>query len=147
MDDLISRQAAIDALRNRWLKTMNFDGIGEDIAEECEICLRTVPSVQPDERMLHESCTDCPLYDKDRHSCPRFNKVIPETLRALQSAQPERMTNFELITQDENTLANWLSYTRIDCNKCPVGKECVKDDGPIYDRCFRLICEWLKREA
>lgn len=47
MDDTISRQAAIDALRNRWLKTMNFDGIGEDIAEECEICLRTVPSVQP----------------------------------------------------------------------------------------------------
>ena len=47
MDDTISRQAAIDALRNRWLKTMNCDGIGEDIAEECEICLRTVPSVQP----------------------------------------------------------------------------------------------------
>ena len=58
MDDLISRQAAIDALRNRWLKTTNFDGIGEDIAEECEICLRTVPSAQP-ERMntggKHES--------------------------------------------------------------------------------------------
>ena len=48
MHDLISRQAAIDALRNRWLKTINFDGIGEDIAEECEICLRTVPSAQPD---------------------------------------------------------------------------------------------------
>ena len=47
MDDTISRQAAIDALRNRWLKTMNFDGIGEDIAEECEIYLRTVPSAQP----------------------------------------------------------------------------------------------------
>ena len=47
MDDLISRQAAIDVLRNRWLKTMNFDGIGEDIAEECEIYLRTVPSAQP----------------------------------------------------------------------------------------------------
>ena len=50
MDDLISRQAAIDALRNRWLKTINFDGIGEDIAEECEICLRTVPSAQPERK-------------------------------------------------------------------------------------------------
>ena len=49
MSDLISRQAAIDALRNRWLKTINFDGIGEDIAEECEICLRTVPSAQPEQ--------------------------------------------------------------------------------------------------
>lgn len=52
MDDLISRQAAIDVLRNRWLKTMNFDGIGEDIAEECEICLRTVPSAQPEQRWI-----------------------------------------------------------------------------------------------
>ena len=50
MSDLISRQAAIEALRNRWLKTINFDGIGEDIAEECEICLRTVPSAQPELR-------------------------------------------------------------------------------------------------
>lgn len=49
MDELISRQAAIDALRNRWLKTMNIDGIGEDIAEECEICLRTVPFAQPEQ--------------------------------------------------------------------------------------------------
>ena len=51
MDDLISRQAAIEALRNRWLKTINFDGIGEDIAEECEICLRTVPSAQPEKEI------------------------------------------------------------------------------------------------
>ena len=51
-EDTISRQAAIDALRNRWLKTINFDGIGEDIAEECEICLRTVPSAQPEQRWI-----------------------------------------------------------------------------------------------
>jgi len=55
MSDLISRQAAIEALRNRWLKTINFDGIGEDIAEECEICLRTVPSAQPE--IIR--CKDC----------------------------------------------------------------------------------------
>lgn len=57
------------------------------------------------------------------------------------------MTNFEKITQDENTLANWLSDTGIDCDMCPVGDECVKDNGPIIERCIRLICEWLKREA
>ena len=42
--DTISRQAAIEVLRNRWLKTRNYDGIGEDIAEECEIYLKTLPS-------------------------------------------------------------------------------------------------------
>ena len=36
MRDLISRQAATDALKNRWKKTRNYEGIGDDIAEECE---------------------------------------------------------------------------------------------------------------
>lgn len=56
------------------------------------------------------------------------------------------MTNFELITQDERTLASWAS-DRMDCDMCPAWNECVKDEGPIYDRCFRLICEWIKRDA
>lgn len=55
--DLVDRQAAIDALRNRWLKTKNYEGIGEDIAEECEIYLRTVPSAQP-ERMTNRQWVD-----------------------------------------------------------------------------------------
>ncbi len=43
---------------------------------------------------LHESCTDCPLYDKDNHRCPRFNAVIPtaieDALAELLSEQPEQ---------------------------------------------------------
>lgn len=46
MDDLISRQAAIDALKNRWKKTRNYEGIGDDIAEECELYLKQVPSAR-----------------------------------------------------------------------------------------------------
>lgn len=81
--DVIYRKDAVREIANHlgvpaenWMK----------IAEEW---LRDVPSAQPEEIALHESCTDCPLYDQNRHSCPRFNKVIPETLRELQSAQPE----------------------------------------------------------
>ena len=47
MNDLISRQAAIDMLKNRWKKTRNYEGIGDDIAEECELYLKQVPSAQP----------------------------------------------------------------------------------------------------
>jgi hypothetical protein len=32
----------------------------------------------------HASCTDCPLYDHDRHRCPRFNKVIPTAILDAQ---------------------------------------------------------------
>ena len=46
--DLISRQAAIDALKNRWKKTRNYEGIGDDIAEECELYLKQVPPAQPE---------------------------------------------------------------------------------------------------
>jgi len=48
MSDLISRQAAIDVLKNRWKKTRNYEGIGDDIAEECELYLKQVPSAQPE---------------------------------------------------------------------------------------------------
>ena len=34
--------------------------------------------------MLHESCTDCPLYDKVNHKCPRFNAVIPRVIKEIQ---------------------------------------------------------------
>ena len=51
--------------------------------EGCEF--RSLPSAQPEEIALHESCTDCPLYDKNRHSCPRFNRVIPEVLREVMA--------------------------------------------------------------
>ncbi len=46
-DDMISRQAAIDMLKNRWKKTRHYEGIGDDIAEECELYLKQVPSAQP----------------------------------------------------------------------------------------------------
>jgi rubrerythrin len=48
MSDLISRQAAIDALKNRWKKTRNYEGNGDDIAEECELYLKQVPFAQLD---------------------------------------------------------------------------------------------------
>ena len=59
MNDLISRQAAIDMLKNRWKKTRNYEGIGDDIAEECELYLKQVPSVQPE--IIR--CKDCIYYD------------------------------------------------------------------------------------
>ena len=54
MSDLISRQAAIDMLKNRWKKTRNYEGIGDDIAEECELYLKQVPSAQPEQRYTEE---------------------------------------------------------------------------------------------
>ena len=38
---------------------------------------------------LDEWCTDCKEYDKERHCCPRWNRVIRETVEEWKSNQPE----------------------------------------------------------
>lgn len=76
MSDLIDRQAAIDAAREELESGTYFD-----IPSKIE----ALPSAQPE---LHydEWCTDCKEYDQERHCCPRWNRVIRETLK---DAQPE----------------------------------------------------------
>ena len=44
MSDLIKREDAIKALRERWARTISYDGIGEDIGEESEDVIKAVPS-------------------------------------------------------------------------------------------------------
>ena len=43
------------------------------------------PAIEP-EPHYDEWCTDCKEYDHERHCCPRWNRVIRETLK---DAQPE----------------------------------------------------------
>ena len=80
MDDLISRQAAI-----RWVKTecnpygkptLDFES-GKKVIEHLE----QMPSAQPEE---FEWCTDCKEYDQERHCCPRWTKVIRNTVEELK---------------------------------------------------------------
>ena len=47
----------------------------------------TGTSAQP-ERDLDEWCSDCKEYDSDRHCCPRWNRVIRETLKDAQQWIP-----------------------------------------------------------
>lgn len=88
MDELISRQDAIDAMNevychiekikkrpvNKTEQAMYLDMIG---------AVKSVPSAQRD---TDEWCTDCKEYDHKRHCCPRWNRVILETLK---DAQPD----------------------------------------------------------
>ena len=87
MNDLISRQAAIDALKNQMSDRNDLYNIP---VRRSIVILEQLPSTQPD---LNEWCTDCKEYDKEKHHCPRYNRVIRE---ALKEAQPERYTKEEL---------------------------------------------------
>ena len=110
MSDTISRQAAIDMLKNRWKKTRNYEGIGDDIAEECELYLKQVPSAQPD--VPDTNVGDCisrqavVKFFNDWISCLDENChhqsvadmiIIKNDFKNLPSAQPEqRYTEEEL---------------------------------------------------
>lgn len=36
-------------------------------------------------RSEDEWCTDCPAYDHEKHNCPRFNRVIRETVEEIKT--------------------------------------------------------------
>lgn len=74
MDDLISRQALCEYALNQKDKSVTPNDI------------MRFPSVQPG---LDEWCKDCKEYDKERHCCPRWNRVIRETVEEWKSNQPE----------------------------------------------------------
>ncbi len=46
-----------------------------------ESVLQDMPTAEPS---LDEWCTDCKEYDHERHCCPRFNRVIQETVEELK---------------------------------------------------------------
>ena len=134
MDDLISRQAAISAIKEWGL----LDGLSEGQAIEILADEEKVPSAQPEHTETHscdyqrtethDSCTDCPLYDHDRHNCPRFNKVIPRTIEEVKprwipvtEALPDRGKTV-LITNDKGNVRSGRFR----------GVEFWKDDGDAY---------------
>lgn len=72
--DLISRQAAIDGLFSE-MPGLTFAGVLQ--------VLQNLPSAQP-EQHHDEWCTDCREYDKEKHCCPRFNKVIRTAMEDMR---------------------------------------------------------------
>lgn len=86
MDDLISRRAAIQLINKKaWLTRATKAQLIVGIAQ--------LPSADPG---LDEWCTDCNEYDQKRHCCPRWNRVIRETLNDM----PEQKTGTWIYCED-----------------------------------------------
>lgn len=143
MNDLISRQKAIDAI-----KTSRY------LVDAMEKIIR-LPSAQPE---LDEWCTDCKEYDQERHCCPRFTRVIKTTVDELkQAAQTEPdvvchcnvKENAELIAKildddidgkvfamPERKTGHWEIYTisMIDGEDCRCS-ECGSGGVPYWNYC------------
>ena len=84
-----------DALRDSVLKWLPPDPCGQEDKEypfETDICvsllteIEEAPTIEP-EYSMDEWCTDCTEYDQERHCCPRFNRVIRETVDEVKANQ------------------------------------------------------------
>ena len=79
MDDLISRQAAIDALAEHEKSRGHNYILFVDIVSECAEIIRDLPSAQPE--IIR--CNDCKYYDADNFQCetdkPHSGTWFPES--------------------------------------------------------------------
>ena len=106
MDDLISRQAAIDALNvgaellRRVLDDADIVGAerakyewGLGLIESYISDMKEIPSAQPEH--TNSWCIDCKEYDTENKCCPRYNRVIKQTLDEIYShAETEAEARF-----------------------------------------------------
>lgn len=58
--------------------------IYKNVVRAVENRLKKIPT---DEDKFNEWCTDCKEYDHERHCCPRFNRVIQETVKEIKNDQ------------------------------------------------------------
>ena len=120
MDDVINRKDAIGAILSVEPIAELSDGDAVIRVSAANYVLGNLPSAQS-EPHYDEWCDDCKEYDKERHCCPRWNKVIRETLK---DAQPERKTG------------KWEIYviSPFDGEGCQCS-ECKYEGAPYWDYC------------
>lgn len=129
MKDLIERQAAIDALKKHEIELPIYapretDVFWDDAIDCCVSEIEALPSAQPD---LDEWCTDCKEYDKEKHHCPRFTRVIRE---ALKDAELESC-------EDAVSRKDAIRWVKTECN--PYGKPTLDFESG------KKVIEHLKR--
>lgn len=96
---------------------------------------------------LAESCIDCPVYDHERHSCPRYNRIIPEAVEmARDTAHPKRF--YVIDTKDGMCrLCDWQYLEELalhedwakDLMYCDMEQFAIGEDGTLYllDECSK----------
>lgn len=155
MDELISREAAIDAIEQydfvypkymeRFVIELR-DAIKADLKDDIE----ELPSAHPE---LDEWCTDCKEYDHERHCCPRYNRVIRESLAEIREAQStEPKADERLVPKKPYTTFVPYFYKRdeniVQCPNCKRRlrtSRTVKNHDAYCPRCGQAI-DWSEVE-
>lgn len=84
--ELISRKAAIEALGEEpivWDDDADYELGQRSQWKADKLAIESVPPER--EAKLNEWCTDCKEYDQERHCCPRWNRVIRNTVEEIKA--------------------------------------------------------------
>ena len=91
--------------------------------------LVNAPDAEPEEEEF-EWCHDCKEYDKEKHCCHRWTKVIRQTVEELKAQKPETTA----IVKDFGHPCGTYGY----CSNC--GGYCVNEE-PYCPHCGAKV-EW-----
>lgn len=119
MGDLIDKQAAITLpvmpKEHREYQTHNLDDAYEQGWNDLQKCIESLPSAQH-ELNLDEWCIACKEYDKNKHCCPRWNRVIRQTLKDMKEEQPEPhwIPVSERLPEEDGQYLITVKYVHVD---------------------------------
>lgn len=93
-----------DELRTVLAVFTETDPLGHTPLRICD----AMPTIDPGR---NEWCTDCKEYDKEKHCCPRFNRMIAEAVKEVrENAKEERRGKWNVIKKrpmDEEERREW----------------------------------------
>ena len=110
MSDLISRQWLMECVNEGWIK---FD-TEKDENKFIHLVRDIAPSAHGG---CDEWCTGCKEYDQQKHSCPRFCRVIRKTVEELKSEQPETCEGCKHLGKWENEVEYGYSSPCTCCKR------------------------------
>lgn len=108
----MNRLIYADALINLIPAPIYISPDGQDLVLMSDVmeAIQRAPTIDP-EPHYDEWCTDCKEYDHERHCCPRWNRVIRETLK---DAQPEIIRCKDCEYGDQDEVGRWFC-TSLGC--------------------------------
>lgn len=140
-NDLISRQAVLDVLKDKWNMFSDANDAMQESIDTIESLRPVSSSENPNTCEDDKPCTECPKYDHEKHNCPHFCHVIKGVLKE-QPNKSEWQKDHEILKAYSDGANEVLDKIRAEIEeKCciTVGRE--NDPAITLHDVFEIIAK------